>query len=370
MTSTTSSTTWLNHPILRPSKSEREKSSSLAPPKSPSNNSRLKTGLKTILLIVHGQKIKAKKGRRELQIVRDEAKKYSIDCLIEKETSCEGDCINIVRDYVSGGTPTKPDAIFVLGGDGTLREAVQGYVEGRKIKPLMENEKHVPIMALPCGTGNNFARDLKCFSIQDCFRLACEKGEARDMDAVEIESLDKDKKKTKTTMSINVVTWGLIRDAAETAEKMRFLGPIRYDLAGFYQILKNKSNVASLTVETPSSQMKGSCTNEEFLMLCAQNTRCCGRGFHFTPLAKLDDGLIDIVVAKKCGLMKTVALFDDLKAPKNGAHVEKDDVFYIQCKSLKIDTGDREGLVGVDGEVTLKTPVKLNCLRGAFCTFV
>ena len=92
--------------------------------------------------------------------------------------------------------------------------------------------------------------------------------------------------------------------------------------------------------------------------------------FHFTPLAKLDDGLIDIVVAKKCGLMKTVALFDDLKAPKNGAHVEKDDVLYIQCKSLKIDTGDREGLVGVDGEVTLKTPVKLNCLRGAFCTFV
>ena len=74
-----------------------------------------------------------------------------------------------MRDYVSGGTPTKPDAIFVLGGDGTLREAVQGYVEGRKIKPLMENEKHVPIMALPCGTGNNFARDLKCFSIQDCF---------------------------------------------------------------------------------------------------------------------------------------------------------------------------------------------------------
>ena len=94
------------------------------------------------------------------------------------------------------------------------------------------------------------------------------------------------------------------------------------------------------------------------------------RAFDDKTGAKLDDGLIDIVVAKKCGLMKTVALFDDLKAPKNGAHVEKDDVLYIQCKSLKIDTGDREGLVGVDGEVTLKTPVKLNCLRGAFCTFV
>ena len=68
--------------------------------------------------------------------------------------------------------------------------------------------------------------------------------------------------------------------------------------------------------------------------------------------------------------MKTVALFDDTKEPKCGAHVEKkDDVFYIQCEKLKIETHDREELVGVDGEVTLKTPVELECLRGAFSTF-
>lgn len=69
--------------------------------------------------------------------------------------------------------------------------------------------------------------------------------------------------------------------------------------------------------------------------------------------------------------MKTVALFDDTKEPKRGAHVEKkDDVFYIQCEKLRIETHDREELVGVDGEVTLKTPVELECLRGAFSTFV
>ena len=305
-------------------------------------------------------------------------------CVHEKVTTKEGDCIAIVRDCVlqsSSSLPPNPnpviDAIFVMGGDGTLREAVQGYVEARRVKPLKEKENHVPIVALPCGTGNNFARDLNCFTIEDCFRLAFERGEARDVDAVQIESFVKDddekekKKRSIKTISINVVTWGMARDAAETAEKMRFLGPIRYDLAGFYHILKNKSNVASLTAETPSMQLKGSCTDDDFLMLFAQNTRCSGRGFHFTPLAKLDDGLIDVVVAKKCGLMKTVALFDDTKEPKCGAHVEKkDDVFYIQCEKLKIETHDREELVGVDGEVTLKTPVELECLRGAFSTFV
>ena len=109
-------------------------------------------------------------------------------------------------------------------------------------------------------------------------------------------------------------------------------------------------------------QRKGSCTDEDFLMLFAQNTRCSGRGFHFTPLAKLDDGLIDVVVAKKCGLMKTVALFDDTKEPKCGAHVEKkDDVFYIQCEKLKIETHDREELVGVDVSFAVNNLLKHKC---------
>ena len=169
-------------------------------------------------------------------------------CVHEKVTTKEGDCIAIVRDSIvlqSSSSHESPnpnpviDAIFVMGGDGTLREAVQGYVEARRVKPLGVKENHVPIVALPCGTGNNFARDLNCFTIEDCFRLAFERGEARDVDAVQIESFVKDddekekKKRSIKTISINVVTWGMARDAAETAEKMRFLGPIRYDLAGF-----------------------------------------------------------------------------------------------------------------------------------------
>ena len=109
-------------------------------------------------------------------------------CVHEKVTTKEGDCIAIVRDCVlqsSSSLPPNPnpviDAIFVMGGDGTLREAVQGYVEARRVKPLKEKENHVPIVALPCGTGNNFARDLNCFTIEDCFRLAFERGEARDV---------------------------------------------------------------------------------------------------------------------------------------------------------------------------------------------
>ena len=49
-----------------------------------------------------------------------------------------------------------------------------------------------------------------------------------------------------TQYSINCVTWGLARDAADTAENMRWLGPLRYDVAGFYHILLNKINFAKI----------------------------------------------------------------------------------------------------------------------------
>jgi hypothetical protein len=38
----------------------------------------------------------------------------------------------------------------------------------------------------------------------------------------------------------------MARDAAETAESWRFLGPLRYDLAGFYHVLLNKLNFAKI----------------------------------------------------------------------------------------------------------------------------
>lgn len=41
--------------------------------------------------------------------------------------------------------------------------------------------------------------------------------------------------------SINVMAWGLIGDVAVTAEQCRCMGPARYDVCGFWALLKNKS---------------------------------------------------------------------------------------------------------------------------------
>ena len=332
---------------LRPSKSERAAAAEncLTKPKSGD-----KLVIKTLVLVVHGVKSKERKGSGELKSIRVAAETRGIK-LVELVTTREGHCETLVREC----DVATVDAIGVMGGDGTLREGVSGMAS----RPEAE---HRPIFAFPCGTGNNFARDLRLRTIEDCF-AAIDRGVVHAVDAVKVTHPG------GVTYSVNCVTWGMARDAAETAEGMRWLGPVRYDVAGFWHILKGKLNFARLAASADATQpayAKGE--NVDYMMMFAQNTRCSGRGFAFTPSSKLDDGMFDLVAVRKRGVARTVGLFDAVKA--GGAHVEDDAVCYVQATSAALATEDATDLVGIDGEVNVRTPITIECCEGQFRTLV
>ena len=332
---------------LRPSKSERAAAAEncLTKPKSGD-----KLVIKTLVLVVHGVKSKESKGSRELKSIRVAAETRGIK-LVELVTTREGHCETLVREC----DVATVDAIGVMGGDGTLREGVSGMAA----RPEAD---HRPIFAFPCGTGNNFARDLHLRTVEDCF-AAIDRGVVHAVDAVKVTHPD------GVTYSVNCVTWGMARDAAETAEGMRWLGPVRYDVAGFWHILKGKLNFARLAASADATQpayAKGE--NVDYMMMFAQNTRCSGRGFAFTPSSKLDDGMFDLVAVRKRSVLRTVGLFDAVKA--GGAHVEDDAVCYVQATSAALAAEDATDLVGIDGEVNVKTPITIECCKGQFRTLV
>ena len=332
---------------LRPSKSERAAAAENCLTKPTSGD---KLVIKTLVLVVHGVKSKESKGSRELKSIRVAAETRGIK-LVELVTTREGHCETLVRECDVANV----DAIGVMGGDGTLREGVSGMAS----RPEAE---HRPIFAFPCGTGNNFARDLRLRTIEDCF-AAIDRGVVHAVDAVKVTHPG------GVTYSVNCVTWGMARDAAETAEGMRFLGPLRYDVAGFWHIMKGKLNFAKLAASADAAKpayAKGA--NEDYMMMFAQNTRCSGRGFAFTPSSKLDDGMFDLVAVRKCGTLRTVGLFDAVKA--GGAHVEDDAVCYVQATSAALAAEDATDLVGIDGEVNVKTPITIECCKGQFRTLV
>ena len=332
---------------LRPSKSERAAAAENCLTKPTSGE---KLVIKTLVLVVHGVKSKESKGSGELRSIRVAAETRGIE-LIELVTTHEGHCETLVREC----DVATVDAFAVMGGDGTLREGVSGMAS----RP---EEDHRPIFAFPCGTGNNFARDLRLRTLEDCF-AAIDRGVVHAVDAVKVTHPG------GVTYSVNCVTWGMARDAAETAEGMRFLGPLRYDVAGFWHIMKGKLNFAKLAASADAAKpayAKGA--NEDYMMMFAQNTRCSGRGFAFTPSSKLDDGMFDLVAVRKRGVARTVGLFDAVKA--GGAHVEDDAVCYVQATSAALAAEDATDLVGIDGEVNVKTPITIECCKGQFRTLV
>ena len=333
---------------LRPSKSERAAAAEncLTKPKSGD-----KLVIKTLVLVVHGVKSKERKGSGELKSIRVAAETRGIK-LVELVTTREGHCETLVREC----DVATVDAIGVMGGDGTLREGVSGMAA----RPEAD---HRPIFAFPCGTGNNFARDLHLRTVEDCF-AAIDRGVVHAVDAVKVTHPD------GVTYSVNCVTWGMARDAAETAEGMRWLGPVRYDVAGFWHIMKGKLNFARLAASADATKPAHAekLPNVDYMMMFAQNTRCSGRGFAFTPSSKLDDGMFDLVAVRKRGVARTVGLFDAVKA--GGAHVEDDAVCYVQATSAALATEDATDLVGIDGEVNVKTPITIECCEGQFRTLV
>ena len=333
---------------LRPSKSERAAAAENCLTKPTSGE---KLVIKTLVLVVHGVKSKESKGSGELRSIRVAAETRGIE-LIELVTTHEGHCETLVREC----DVATVDAIGVMGGDGTLREGVSGMAA----RPEAD---HRPIFAFPCGTGNNFARDLHLRTVEDCF-AAIDRGVVHAVDAVKVTHPD------GVTYSVNCVTWGMARDAAETAEGMRWLGPVRYDVAGFWHIMKGKLNFARLAASADATKPAHAekLPNVDYMMMFAQNTRCSGRGFAFTPSSKLDDGMFDLVAVRKRGVARTVGLFDAVKA--GGAHVEDDAVCYVQATSAALATEDATDLVGIDGEVNVRTPITIECCEGQFRTLV
>jgi len=314
------------------------------------------------MVVVHGKKCKDGKGKRDLREIRDLAEARGVQ-LVEVRTEREGHCEELVRDANFDNI----DAVGVMGGDGTFREGVCGMIARSGDSP---GGKELPIFAFPCGTGNNYARDLGQRTVADVFD-AIARGHAHAVDAVRVQHPN------GTTYSINCVTWGMARDAAATAEHMRWLGAIRYDIAGFFHIMKNKLNYANLAAyvdgEVSSSTqvtpiLSDDDAAEDYLMMFAQNTRCSGRGFPFTPLAKLDDGFFDLIAVKKCGVLKTVGLFEAVK--KGGSHVRDPSVCYVKVKKATLRASDSGDLVGIDGEVDVTTPINLEIAERAFTTFV
>ena len=123
--------------------------------------------------------------------------------------------------------------------------------------------------------------------------------------------------------------------------------------------MKYKSRTASLILNNEHIV-------DDFTFVIGCNTRYTGKGMKMAPKAKLDDGLMDIVVVRHGpGRIKLLSM---LPKVYNGSHIKSSLLEYHQVSEFSL-IPKKDEILNIDGEVLGSTPVHVKMLPKAFSIF-
>lgn len=155
---------------------------------------------------------------------------------------------------------------------------------------------------------------------------------------------------------------------------------IRYTTSAFLELLvAGKERVKFVLEEAGKDSAFGSLIHidgkiieydEDFCLVIANNISTAAKGMKMAPDAKLNDGLIDLLLVRSSNTAHLINIF---KKIYEGTHTDLPYVEYRQLKSFSLTpykntrTGpeELEELIDIDGELKGSTPFKCTVLPNA-----
>jgi YegS/Rv2252/BmrU family lipid kinase len=242
------------------------------------------------------------------------------------------------RDLAMDVDMTNYDGFCCIGGDGTMHEAINGLLKRK-------DKKRFPLGLITGGTGNSFMCDMNCQDPIDATKRILS-GNRRFIDVLECNS------NGDVYYAFNLVGWGMPTDINNLAEKMRWLGTQRYNVATLIEVMRNSKRFAELKVN-------GESITDDFAFIIACNTIHVGKGMKMAPKAQVDDGLVDIIIVPKVNRFSLLKLFPKLFT---GEHINSPELQYKQVNSFSIIPKENNKL-NIDGELLGTTPVNVKVLQ-------
>ena len=241
---------------------------------------------------------------------------------------------------------TEYDGFIGIGGDGTLHEIINGM--------LSRHDGHkIPIGIIPGGSGNSYMHDLQLTDpLKAAKAIINGKTRALDTAKVEVNHIIK--------YSNNMIGWGLVTDVGNQAEHFRWLGTNRYTILSVVEVLRHKSRPATLIMDDKKIE-------DEFTFIIACNSIHVGKGMKMAPKARLDDGLIDLIVIRS-GVSRT-RLLQVLPKLFDGSHINEPELEYYQTSQFSL-IPETDEILNIDGEIMGSTPIQVNVIPKAFEMFV
>jgi YegS/Rv2252/BmrU family lipid kinase len=246
-------------------------------------------------------------------------------------TQAPGDGSNLARKAVDQGM----DIVIAAGGDGSINDIIQGLV-GTK----------TALAVLPTGTVNVWAREM---GIPFDAQRACQvliNGQVRRMDVGWVNG-------RYFLLMVGIGIDGQITRAVEH-KPLKRLGVLGYALAALwfgpgykgFPVVVNNNDVVVRT---------------RALQVFVGNTQLYAGAFKFTWQARLDDGLLDLVIVRKRSLPGRIIVLSDFILRRDQ---RRRWVRYEQVKSIQIDT-PKPVAYQIDGDSGGQTPAVLTVAQKA-----
>lgn len=252
--------------------------------------------------------------RAAVEALRREGHRIAVRVTFES-----GDARRFARSAACNGW----DAVVAAGGDGTVNEVVNG---------LARADRQIPLGVVPLGTANDFATSLRIpGSAEGALRLAAV-GSPRPVDIGRVNR----------RCFINVSTGGFGAHESQSAGR-----GIKKHFGGLAYVVRGVRNLARFEVRHGAFRVGGEVVHEGgFVFFAVGNARQTGGGTPLTPLAKIGDGRLDIMLVRGVSRLQFISLLPHLRA---GTHLESCHVSYYRTDEFAVET-DGDVLVNADGE--------------------
>ncbi|MFJ6932080.1 YegS/Rv2252/BmrU family lipid kinase [Streptomyces nigra] len=229
--------------------------------------------------------------------------------------------------------------VLAVGGDG-MAGGVGGALSG----------SDALLGLVPAGRGNDFARALGLPTDPAALAKVLLDAEPRAVDTIEVESAVHPR--TVVLGSVYAGVDALANRHANNATLLR--GAASYYAGGLRAVTTWRPARYRVTVD-----------GREYLHIgytvVAANSGYYGSGRRIAPDARVDDGLLDVVMIRQAPRRLFFALMNELK---DGTHVNRPQVEILRGKEIRI-AADRDVPYGADGEVDATLPVTVRVLPGA-----
>jgi diacylglycerol kinase (ATP) len=229
------------------------------------------------------------------------------------------------------------DVLVVMGGDGTVHEAVQ-FCAGTP----------TAVGFIPTGNGNDLARGLGLpldpLAAADVVVAALRTGRRRRIDLG----------RAGDTWFTTVLCAGFDANVSARAHRMTWpRGPRRYDLAVLAELASWRAEPLRIRYGTERLDL-------DAILVAVGNTAWYGGGIPVCPGARPDDGLFDVTVVREAGRRELLRMLPSLRA---GRHIGRPFVHTFRTGEIHLSGND--WVTGADGEPVGTVPVSARCVPGA-----